>query len=331
MNVPDPMYPYRKLQPAFLETVIPGLVGGVASALVGYPLELVETTLQASTNNQSPNPGAPVAKPRARKARVKPSSPPTPPSSTPPPIQLAAAHHSSSASAADSLPPQELLFLLYRSNGLAGVFRGADMALASALFGFGAFFGAAAVAEALHPCAASPALELMKNIVAASAAQLVNSPFQLLKTTAIVGACSTREAFDEVTQGGKNIAKLWTGVQANMLGVGLVASQFTVFRLLVARLGGGVDGALSPFEAGVLGSFACLVACVIAYPGVAVKTLVMASGEDGEEGCRLLQAARHMWEGGRVYAGFAPFLARSVPPTGLLFAIQRLVEQNSMV
>lgn len=205
------------------------------------------------------------------------------------------------------------------------------MALASALFGFGAFFGAAAVAEAVHPCSASPALELLKNVVAASVAQVVNSPFQLLKTTSIVSKCSTREAFDEVTKGGKDVTRLWTGVQANMLGVGLVASQFTVFRLLVSCFGAGGDGILSPVEAGALGSIACLAAAVVAYPGVAVKTLVMAGGEEGEESCRLMKVAREMWDGGHVYTGFAPFLARSVPPTGLLFAVQRLVEQNALI
>lgn len=106
-----------------------------------------------------------------------------------------------------------------------------------------------------------------------------------------------------------------------MLGVGVVAAQFWFYGLL-----GGGEGGVGCAAAD--GALACLGAACVGYPGLVVKTRVM-GGKQGE-GCCLLEVVKEVCDGGRevLYGGFGSFVARSVPPTGVLFAVQALVAQS---
>jgi Mitochondrial carrier protein len=212
------------------------------------------------------------------------------------------------------------------------------MALASAVVGFATFFTTVAIADSIAPCTAVTAL-LAKNVLAATLAQLANSPFQLLKTGSVLSSSPSSAVYARITNNGTDLHRLWTGVYANLLGVALVAAQFTLFHVLVsAALQPGAP-AVDPLQAGVLGATACLGASLVAYPGVALKTKVMANGDSagnsdrsGQEPsgqCIMRRVACDMLRNGTVYAGIGPFLVRSVPPTGLLFAVQRAIELSS--
>jgi hypothetical protein len=139
--------------PAFLEQILPGLCAGVASSLTFYPLELYETTLQASAS-ASVSSNTPPAQWTTGPARRSPST------VTPPrrlrPIQNQAPFPT----------PIAALTCAYAEHGLHGVFRGADMALASAVVGFATFFTTVAVADAVAPSAALIPL-LAKNVLPA--------------------------------------------------------------------------------------------------------------------------------------------------------------------
>lgn len=301
---------------AFLEQILPGLAGGLAASITFYPLELYETTVQAGAKPSRDTGRAQTAR-RSRatlnfeKRRSK------------------FLFHQSHAR------PKNVP-VTFQPDDVAAGFRGVDMAVGSALFGFGAFFSTFAAVDAIAPGSSVEAL-LAKNVIAAFASQVVNSPFQLLKTSVVLSNKSAKHAFLHVTRGGKELLRLWTGVQANLLGVTLVACQFTFFRMLVNQYASGGTG---PLEAGIIGAVASLGACVLTYPSVALKTKVMAEenaesggkagseNEAGSDECCILRAAREMWTSRSLYAGITPFLLRSVPPTGMLFAIQRFFETS---
>lgn len=284
-----------------MESVLPGLLGGITSTILGYPLELAETTLQLRPAEAAPAP-APAA---ARTRRVRPPSPPT---RAPTPVRVLAD--------------------VWAEDGAAGVLRGADMALLSALFGFGAFFGTTAALGAVVPADAGLAGAVGTNVVAATVAQIANSPFQLLKTTAVSAGLSGGEAFRAAVGGGRGLRGLWAGLGGNMLGVVLVAAQFTLFQVLAKEVA--VGGApLSPAMAGVVGAAACAGAAALTYPTVVIKTRVLAAAESARK-CVLLDVGRELWDCGGLYAGVGTFLARSIPPTGVLFAVQSFIEQSAM-
>lgn len=290
-------------RPAFIESVLPGLLGGVTSTILGYPLELAETTLQLRPAQAAPSPALAPARTR----RVRPPPPPAP-TRAPTPVRVLAD--------------------LWAADGAAGVLRGADMALLSALFGFGAFFGTTAALGAVVPADAGLAGAVATNVLAAVVAQVVNSPFQLLKTTAVSGGYSGSEAFHAAIGGGRGLRGLWAGLGGNMLGVVLVAAQFTLFQVLAAEVA--VGGApLAPATAGVVGAAACAGAAALTYPTVVIKTRVLAAAE-GARKCVLLDVGRELWDCGGLYAGVGTFLARSIPPTGVLFAVQSFLEQGAM-
>lgn len=307
---------HRGIRAGFVEQILPGLAGGVLSSLTFYPLEMYETTLQARNATTSRESASQHTAMRPRTPyRVRPLS---------------------------EIPDQACLPDTGRARGVANLeaqqyqsqmelttfFKGADMALASAVFGFSAFFTTLAIADTVFPSSAVH-IVLAKNILAATAGQLANSPFQLLKTIIVVSGSSTLEAARSVTQQGQELQRLWTGVRANLLGVLTVACQFTIFRSMLCQVGG---SAASPLEAGAVGAFACLMASVLTFPSVSLKTAVMAQQSVSNEptvahpACNIAKAAIDLYQKGALYAGITPFLLRSVPPTGLLFAIQRGLE-----
>jgi hypothetical protein len=302
---------------AFVEQILPGLAGGVVSAITFYPLELYETALQASCPSvpakplhQAPQVSRQVRAPRANMATHN----------------LRSVAHGSSEE--ESTPAMR--------RNLGRFFRGADMATASAIFGFGAFFTTFAGLDALFPCQELYAL-LLKNTLAAGMCQLVNSPFQLLKTSAVVSGKTSLQAFSSITSGGKDVRRLWIGVEANLLCVTLIACKFTIFKMFIHEV---FSGGATPLESGVVGGAACLAAGLLTYPCIALKTVVMAGesenrkaeqgfGTSASVACGMLAAAALLYQRGRLYAGITPFLLRSVPPAALLFSIQRFFELNS--
>jgi hypothetical protein len=308
---------------AFVEQILPGLAGGVVSAITFYPLELYETALQASC---PPVPAKPShqAPHVARHVRVPHRNTASPNQTAAPPGTCA-----EEAAAAAALSSNT-------RNNLGHFFRGADMATASAIFGFGAFFTTFAGLDALFPCQEMYAL-LLKNTLAAGMCQLVNSPFQLLKTSAVVSGTTSLQAFSSITSGGKDVRRLWMGVEANLLCVTLIACKFTIFKMFIHEV---FSGGATPLESGVVGGAACLAAGLLTYPCIALKTVVMAGeskdrkaeqslGASASVACGVLAAAALLYQRGRLYAGITPFLLRSVPPAALLFSIQRFFELNS--
>jgi hypothetical protein len=307
---------------AFVEQVLPGLAGGVVSALTFYPLELYETAVQASCPAEAPLKPQPPPPPQAarasKRARIA-NSPTDAMPALPTGGEGEAATMSGSSASAD----------------MRSLFRGADMATASAVFGFGAFFTTFAGLDCLFPCQEMFAL-LVKNTIAAGVCQLVNSPFQLLKTSAVVSGKSSLQAFSAITSEGKDCLRLWSGVEANLLCVTLIACKFTIFKMVTHEM---FAGGATPMEAGLTGGAACLAAGLLTYPCIALKTVVMAReskdrkleqnlGATASVACGLLAAATLLYQRGRLYAGITPFLIRSVPPAALLFTIQRFIELN---
>jgi hypothetical protein len=208
------------------------------------------------------------------------------------------------------------------------------MAVASALFGFSAFFATLSGLDFVLPDQDIYAT-LIKNTIAAGLGQFVSSPFQLLKTSAAVSGVSSAEAFRSITHGGRKIKRLWNGLDANLLCVSMVACKFTIFQIIAQEVLAGGGG---PWEAGAAGAVSCLLAGSLTYPLITLRTVVMASNfkatDDGRQHFAgppnaMAAAALQLVQTGHLYAGIVPFLFRSVPPAALLFTVKRFLELQS--
>ena len=103
------------------------------------------------------------------------------------------------------------------------------------------------------------------------------------------------------------IGALWKGLWAHMLGVSTVALQFCVYEEMMKGMGEGECGMVC----GMIGMIAAAIAGIATYPCVVLRSVVMVgSGRNKIE----------------FYTGVWPFLLRSVPPAGVLFAVMRAVE-----
>ena len=285
-------------RPAFLQQIVPGVVDGIASAMILYPLEVCETLMQgaAAKGERQENPnentcstattargGTMVIEQRRIAARLPPS------------IQVAAA--------------------AYKKGQL---FHGFDMALLSAMFGYTSFFAMFELSASLIS-GTGPLTLLCRNLLAAMLSFLVNTPFQLVKTAVVLTGGNAKTVMNDLTEGGRKPTNLWRGVLANMLGVTFIALQFTLFALFPAT-----SGAL---EAALTGMAATALAALITYPVLTIRTAVMASDGKGEK-CfsRIIKVAKKMWREGTLYSGVTTNAVRTVLPAFILFGLQSLLQ-----
>lgn len=200
------------------------------------------------------------------------------------------------------------------------LFRGFDMAVLSALFGYTAFF---ATFELTAAFGLNPATLLARNLFAATVSLLVNTPFQLLKTASVLSDTTANTSAVSLirmqTNNFKNFNHLWKGALANTLSVAFIALQFTLFALFPTA------GA-SPIQAALIGMVATSLAAVISYPVVSVKTAVMAAPENGEK-CirRIFNVARKMGRNRTLYNGVFTNVLRTTLPAFILFGVQNIL------
>ncbi len=284
-------------RPAFLSQIVPGIVGGVVSSMILYPLEVCETLMQGaavkSDQKAKPNDSTCPTTPRGGTGTMVFEQPGV--ARLPPTIQVATA--------------------AFRKGQL---FHGFDMALLSSMFGYTAFFGTFELTASLMT-GTGPLWLLLRNLLAALASFVVNTPFQLVKTEVVLTGEDARTIVSALTQGGGKPANLWRGFVANTLGVAFIALQFTLFALFPAH-GGVVEAALT-------GMGATALAAAVTYPVLTIRTAVMASDPD-DANCfvRIARVARKMWREGTLYSGVATNAVRTVLPAFILFGLQSLLQ-----
>lgn len=287
----------QQRQPAFLQQIVPGVVGGVVSAMILYPLEVCETLMQGAAANgerqentnentcstSSASGGTMVLEQRRTVAQLPPS------------IQVAT----------DAFKKGKL-------------FHGFDMAFLSAMFGYISFFGMFELSASIVT-GTGPLTILTRNLLGAASSFLVNTPFQLVKTAVVLTGGNARTIVNDLTDGGRKPINLWRGMLANMLGVVFIALQFTLFALLPAT-----NGAL---EAALMGMLVTALAALVTYPVLTVRTAVMASEGDGEN-CftRIIKVAKKMWKERSLYNGVTTNAVRTVLPAFILFGLQSLLQ-----
>ena len=284
-------------RPAFLHQIVPGVVGGIASALILYPLEVCETLMQGaaangesrkdthqSTCTTSSTSGGAIAFDRRQVA-----------ARLPPSIQVATS--------------------AFRKGQL---FHGFDMAFLSAMFGYTSFFGVFEL-SASFISGSGPLVLLARNLLAAISSFIVNTPFQLVKTAVVLSGDNARTVVNEVTEGGRNPRNLWRGVLANMLGVVFIALQFALFAIFPTTSG--------PLEAALMGMVVTALAALATYPVLTVRTAVMATDDDNEK-CfrRIVKVTKKMWNERTLYNGVTTNALRTVLPAFILFGLQSLLQ-----
>ncbi len=293
--------PLKVTYPAFLEQIIPGLMGGMASSLCFYPLEVCETLIQGASA-----PATTATLPSKRRASL--------------------------------LHKPSLLPQFAHLNGIAVVrkayfhgylLKGFDMAVLSAIFGYTAFF---ALLETGIGGSNGIAVTL-RTFVAAAVSFVVNSPFQLLKTAAILAddPIPSHELCRQITADGKNMLNLWHGYLANSLGVLYVSAQWTSYQILeFSSLSTYLFSVTSspPVDTVICGALATAFAVVITYPASVIRTAIMAnrSEKDGEKTfTRLCSVGRQMLQDGTLYNGVLTSVARTIIPSAVFFGIQGLL------
>lgn len=307
---------------AFAEHVLSGVAAGVLSALCMYPLEVRETKAQGKVSA----PGNRVHLPTSNRMSFL-SHPPVKLPTRPRPATLEGMTTFSGTPCVVSRwgigrikvsPLHAIWSTTCKKVVNSDHFRGFDMALGSALAGYTAFFGTMAVSEAI--CSSQGVFPLLlKNSLAASVSCFVNSPFQLLKTLAVL--CSDSDSSSSaaraasLTNNGRNLEMLWSGAGANALGAAPVAVQFTLFNALSAQFPGSGAG-----HAATLGALATAAAGCATYPVAAIRTSVMTTGRSVPE------SLEDLTRKGALYSGWVPFMFRTVPPAAMLFALQSTME-----
>lgn len=276
-------------RPAFvaeLAPILPGLVGGMASSLCFYPLEVAETLIQ----------GASIS---SRRAEIRPA-----PERTQPEGGLLGFAH------------LDCIEVLRKANADGYLFRGFDSAFWSAVFGYTAFFSLLETGFGGDGVAGV----LTRTISAAVLAYLVNSPFQLLKTATILAddPVPTSQLVSEVTDDGKKLSNLWYGSLANSLGVIFVSVQWGSFQFL--------HSASPETNAVILGTLASALAVVATYPFSVLRTAIMANppGSKEEESC-ILSVAKQLINDGGLYNGVVTSVVRTVIPAAVLFGVKNML------
>lgn len=300
-------------KPAFVQQILPGVVGGIASAMCLYPLEVFETLLQGAAAESSKARSVSSYTRRRRCVIVSSES-----SQCPAPIGVIEANFR-------NVKTPSSLQMAQATWTRGALLHGADMALLSAIFGYTVFFG---MLELTAPLGNASVVLFARNLGAACISFFVNTPFQLLKTTTVLSdgvpaVTLARKITNDFTQ----IDRLWHGTLANSLGVLFLAAQFTLYALMSAALPGAGHS-----SAAAIGMLATALSAAITYPVLSVRTAVMAQ-RDGADGrgdgdrClkRIVKAARNMARNGTLYNGVVTNIVRTTLPSGILFGVQSLL------
>lgn len=301
----------RRSRPTFILQIIPGVVGGVASAMCLYPLEVCETLMQGAAASGK-DVGSGAIDPRRPDVRILPGS-------------MKMGSIASVQPVAQAEMPNAMI-VARKALASGALLHGADMALLCAVFGYVGFFG---MFEATAWMGDSVGMLATRNLCAGFMSFLMNTPFQLLKTGVVLSGGKPALALARsITYNHTKMGRLWRGLLANSLGVLFIAAQFTLYPLLAGALT--CQGAA---EAAMIGMLATALAAAITYPVISVRTAVMSRRDDADERAggalhcvrQIFAAAVSMFHDGTLYNGVVINVLRNTLPSGVLFGVKFLL------